>query len=194
MQDKILDCVNYIKNIGRQKVTSERIFIYMKKNDESVSRQEIQETNTTLISLNRLEELGIGTKSYFIPSLPDNILTPKTQIMDQDEPNFSEIENPVIDETSSTIDNTQKNENLDGLLKDIKSFKEFRDSVESRLHRIEEAIIANNNAQKASLLSDNGVAASSGFVEDLLKDRIVFLENELKQKHTRIKFLTKKLV
>ena len=96
--------------------------------------------------------------------------------------------------TNTTIDNTQKDENLDGLLKDIKSFKEFRDSVESRLHCMEEAIIANSNVQKASLLSDNGVEVSLGFVVDLLKDRVVFLESELKQKHTVIKFLTKKLV
>ena len=39
MEDKILDCVNYIKNISKQKVTLERIF--MKKNDESVSEAEI---------------------------------------------------------------------------------------------------------------------------------------------------------
>ena len=63
------------------------------------------------------------------------------------------MENPITDETNTTIDNTQKDENLDGFLKDIKSFKEFQDSVESRLHRMEEAIIANSNVQKASLLS-----------------------------------------
>ena len=64
----------------------------------------------------------------------------------------------------------------------MKSFKEFQDSVESRLHRMEEAIIANSNVQKTSLLSDNGIEASSGSVVGLLKERIVFLENELKQK------------
>ena len=111
--------------------------------------------------------------------------------MDEDEPNFSEMENPIIDETNTTIDKKQKDENLDGLLKDIKSFTEFRDSVESRLHPMEEAAIANSNVQNASLLSDNGVEASLGFVVDLLKDMIVFLENELKQKDTIIKFLTK---
>ena len=97
--DKILDCVNYIKSISKQKVTSERIFLYMKKNDECVSEAEIQKTIATLISLNRLEEQGIGTKSYFIPSLPENALVPQTQIMDEDEPNLSEMENPIIDET-----------------------------------------------------------------------------------------------
>ena len=45
----------------------------MKKNNESVSEEEIQETIATLFSLNRLEERGIGTKSYFIPSFLDNI-------------------------------------------------------------------------------------------------------------------------
>ena len=51
MEDKIIDCVNYIKNIGKKKVTLERIYIYMKKNDESVSKAEIQEMIATLISL-----------------------------------------------------------------------------------------------------------------------------------------------
>ena len=63
------------------------------------------------------------------------------------------MENPITDETNTTIDNTKKDENLDGLLKDVKCFKEFQDSVESRLYRMEEAIIANSNVQKASLLS-----------------------------------------
>ena len=94
--------------------------------------------------------------------------------MDEDEPNFSEMENPIIDETNTTIDNTQKDENLNGLLKDIKSFKEFWDSVKSRLHRMEEAIVANSKLQKLSLLLDNGVENLLGFVVDHLKDRIVF--------------------
>ena len=93
--------------------------------------------------------------------------------MDEDEPNFSEMENPIIDETNTTIDNTQKDENLNGLLKDIKSFCE-KDSVKSRLHRMEEAIVANSKLQKLSLLLDNGVENLLGFVVDHLKDRIVF--------------------
>ena len=95
----------------------------MKKIDESVSEEEIQKTIATLISLNRLEEWGIGTKLYFIPSFPDNVLAPQTQIMDEEEPSFSEMKNPIIDETNTTVSNTQKDGNLDGLLKDIKSFK-----------------------------------------------------------------------
>ena len=66
--------------------------------------------------------------------------------------------------------------------------------MESRLHRVEEAIITNSNVQKASLLSDNGIEASLGVVVNLLKDSVVFWKNELKQNDTVIKFLTKKLV
>ena len=129
MEEKILDCMIYIKDVSKQKVTSKRIILYMKKNDESAIEEEIQKTIATLISLNRLEKRGIVTKSSFIPSLPDNVRAPQTQIMDEDEPNFSEMENPII-ETNATVDHTQKDENLDGLLKDMKSFKEFRDTVE----------------------------------------------------------------
>ena len=89
MEDKILNCVNYIKNISKQKFSSERIFLYMKKNDESVNEEEIQKAIATLINLNRLEERGMSTKSYFIPSLSDNVLAPQTQIMDEDELEFS---------------------------------------------------------------------------------------------------------
>ena len=65
--------------------------------------------------------------------------------MDLDEPKFSEMQNPITDEANTTVHSTREDENLDGLLKDMKSFKEFRGSVESRLHRTEEAIIANSN-------------------------------------------------
>ena len=106
----------------------------MKKNEKFVEEAGIQETIATLISLNRLKEWRISTKSYFIPSLPDIVLAPQTQIMDEDEPNFSEMENSIIDEKNTTVDNTQKNENLDGSLKDMKNVEEFRNSVESRLH------------------------------------------------------------
>ena len=64
-------------------------------------------------------------------------MAPQTQIIDEDEPNFSEMENPIIDQTNTIIEDIQKDENLDGLLKNIKRFKKLRNSVESRLHRME---------------------------------------------------------
>ena len=44
MEDKTLDCMIYIKDVSKQKVTSKRIILYMKKNDESVIEEEIQKT------------------------------------------------------------------------------------------------------------------------------------------------------
>ena len=90
----------------------------------------------TLISLNRLEEREIGTKSYFIASLSDNVLDPQSQIMDDDESNFSEMKNSIIDKRNNIVGNREKDENQGGLLMDMKSFKESRDSVKSRLHRM----------------------------------------------------------
>ena len=48
MEDKILDCVNYINDISKQKVTSKRIFIHKEKNDESVKEEDIQKAIATL--------------------------------------------------------------------------------------------------------------------------------------------------
>ena len=75
MEDKILDFVNYITNI-KWKVTSERIFLHMKKDDESVSQVEIQGTIDALVSINWLEERDFGIKSYLIPSNADTDLAP----------------------------------------------------------------------------------------------------------------------
>ena len=85
MERKILDCVSYIKSISKQKVTLERIFLYMEKSDESVSEEETQKMIATLISLHQLEERGIVSKSCCIPSLSDIGLAPQMQIRDEDE-------------------------------------------------------------------------------------------------------------
>ena len=66
MEDKILDSVNYIKNISKEKVKSEIIFVYMKKVMNLLVKKKFKKkkkTIATLISLNRLKERGICTKS-----------------------------------------------------------------------------------------------------------------------------------
>ena len=50
----------------------------------------------------------------------------------QDESSFTKIETTIIDETNITVNNTQKNQNLGKLLRDIKSFRNSQDSLESR--------------------------------------------------------------
>ena len=110
MKDEILDCMNYVKNTVLVNKKLRRMkFLHMKKNDESDSEEEIKKMIPTLISLNQLEQRGIATKSYFIPSL---VLALQTHIMDEDEPSFSEMQNPINDKTNVTVGNTQKDENL----------------------------------------------------------------------------------
>ena len=50
----------------------------------------------------------------------------------QDESSFTKIETTIIDETNITVNNTQKNQNLGKLLRDIKSFRNSQESLESR--------------------------------------------------------------
>ena len=50
----------------------------------------------------------------------------------QDESSFTKIETTIIDETNITVNNTQKNQNLGKLLRDIKSFRNSQNSLESR--------------------------------------------------------------
>ena len=42
MEDKILDFVNYIKNICKQKNLPDKIFLLIKKNDDPVGEEEIK--------------------------------------------------------------------------------------------------------------------------------------------------------
>ena len=62
----------------------------------------------TLISSIWLEERVISTKSDFIHFLLDTVLALQTQITEKDESCFSEMENSIIYETNTTVDNTQE--------------------------------------------------------------------------------------
>ena len=35
MEDKLLDCIKHVREIGKQKVTFDRIISYLKKNEET---------------------------------------------------------------------------------------------------------------------------------------------------------------
>ena len=63
------------------------------------------------------------------------------------------------------------------------------DSLESRIYRIGEAIIANGSMQKVFSDSCNGIEDSLGIAIDIFKERMVFLQKDLKQKDAIINFL-----
>ena len=77
--------------------------------------------------------------------------------------------------------------NHDNILNEIKSFKKFQGAVDSKLCLLEDTIIAGKEAKE--ITND-----SSGFIVNVLKDRISSLQNELKSKDAIIEYLTKQLL
>ena len=77
--------------------------------------------------------------------------------------------------------------NHDDILNKIKNFKIFQAEVEIKLCLLEDTIIAGKEAKE--ITND-----SSGFIVNVLKDRISSLENELKSKGAIIECLTKQLL
>ena len=79
---------------------------------------------------------------------------------------------------------TQKDEMLQSILDELKKFRSFEDSVENKLYRMEEALISNASAQKYSPNSRKNASNCSELALNILKERISFLENEIKKEIT----------
>ena len=77
--------------------------------------------------------------------------------------------------------------NQNNILNEIKGLKKFQAEVKSKLCLLEDIIIAEKEAKE--ITND-----SSGFIVNVLKDRISSLENELKSKDAIIEYLTKQLL
>ena len=189
MEDKLLDCIKNIKEISKQKVTFDRIISYLKKNEEITNHDEIQQILDKLISENRIEVRG---KSYFISTTVDTVLVPETQLTDEVEEENNTFLTPLAEETVH-LDITQKDEILQSILDELKKFRSFQDSIENKLYRMEEAIISNASAQKYSPNFPENASNCVEIVLNILKERVSFLENEIKKKDNVIDFLMKKL-
>ena len=106
MADKLYDRIKHIKKISKQKVTFDRIISYLKKNEEITNPDEIQQILDKLIRENRTEVRG---KSYFISTIADTVLVPKTQLTDEVEEENNTFITPLVEETVHP-DTTQKDE------------------------------------------------------------------------------------
>ena len=80
-------------------------------------------------------------------------------------------------------DTTQKDEMLKSILDELKKFS-FQDSVENKLYQIEGAIISNASLHKYSPNFPENTSHCSELVLSILKERVSFLENEIKKKET----------
>ena len=72
-------------------------------------------------------------------------------------------------------DTTQKDEILQPILDELKKFRSFQDSIESKLYRMEEAIISNASAQKYSPFFPENTSNCSEIETNVLKERVSFL-------------------
>ena len=81
---------------------------------------------------------------------------------------------------------------LNDMSNEIKKFKYFQQSVESKLCLLEDQIISSKTSDTSN--SDTLNSDTSGFMVTILKDRISSLEGQLKSKDAVIEFLTKQLL
>ena len=81
---------------------------------------------------------------------------------------------------------------LNDMSNEIKKFKYFQESVESKLCLLEDQIISSKTSDTSN--SDTSNSDTSGFIVTILKDRISSLEGQLKSKDAVIEFLTKQLL
>ena len=124
--------------------------------------------------------------TYIIPEEAD-VFVPETQDVND---NASESENEgIVLEESNLMEQENRNNitiALNDMSNEIKKFKYFQESVESKLCLLEDQIISS----KTSLLNSD----TSGFIVTILKDRISSLEGQLKSKDAVIEYLTKQLL
>ena len=138
---------------------------------------------------NILHKSGSGaSRTYLIPEDPDKIHVSDTQDISSNSNNNLLTENIILEETNleqSTQEDTDVNH--DNILHEIRSFKKFQAEVESKLCLLDNTIITGKGVKE--ITND-----SSGFIVNVLKDRISSLENELKSKDAITEYLTKQLL
>ena len=125
--------------------------------------------------------------TYVIPEEAD-VFVPETQDVNNNA-NESENEGIVLEESNLMEQENRNNITiaLNDMSNEIKKFKYFRKSVESKLCLLEDQIIS-------SKTSDTSNSDTSGFIVTILRDRISSLEGQLKSKDAVIEFLTKQLL
>ena len=138
---------------------------------------------------NILHKRGSGvSRTYLIPEDPDKIHVSDTQDISSNSNNNLLTENIILEETNleqSTQEDTDVNH--DNILHEIRSFKKFQAEVESKLCLLDNTIITGKGVKE--ITND-----SSGFIVNVLKDRISSLVNELKSKDAITEYLTKQLL
>ena len=191
MENEIFESITHIKNISKKKATAEKIFSNLKKRNVNITSDDLQLILDEMVTGNLLIDNGSGaSRSYLIP---EEIIVPDTQNASVCSSNNFPVDTMIVEESNleqtsqETISKTQEQ-----ILVDMESFRKFQDDIERKLCLLEEAIIAAKDTSGET--SKETRCNISEFSLNILKDRISFLEGELKSKDNIIAFLTKQLL
>ena len=163
MERDIIDNIKYIKNIIKKKVTSDKIFTNINKKYPNINQEDLKKILDDMVKDNVLRENGSGKNmTYIIPEEAD-VFVPETQDVNN---KASESENEGILLRESNLMEQENRNNITIALNDmsneIKKFKYFQESVESKLCLLEDQIIS-------SKTSDTSNSDTSGFIVTILK-------------------------
>ena len=124
LENKILESMKCIKNIGKWIVKVEKIFANIKKRNLTIAYEDCQHILDKMVIDNILNESGNGvSRTYLIPEFPDKVAVPDTQDISSKSNKNLLTKNIILEETNleqPTQEDT--NVNQDNILKKIKSF------------------------------------------------------------------------
>ena len=168
----------------------EKIFTNIKKRNLTITYEDFQHILDKMVIDNKLHENESSvSRTYLIPKDRDKILVPNTQDISSNSNNNLLTKNIILEETNLEQSTQEgKNVNHDNILNEIKSFNRFQAEVNSKLRLLEDTINAGKETSK-EITND-----LSGFIVNVLKDRISSLENGLKSKDAIIEYLTKQIL
>ena len=175
MERDIIDNIKYIKNICKKKsYIRENIYEHQKKYP-NINQEDIKKILDDMVKDNVLRENGNGKNMTYIIPEEAYVFVRETQDVN-DNANESENEGIVLEESNLMEQENRNNITiaLNDMSNEIKKFKYFQESVESKLCLLEDQIISS----KTSFLNSD----TSGFIVTILKDRIYLWKASSNQK------------
>ena len=201
MENEILQAIKHIKDISRKKVTLGKIEAFTKKNNIKVSTDELNNIIENMVTNSIIIKKGENKHASF--SYPEQSeVSEVADITEEDfEQGFEGIQIiPEEDTSQKYVHQTMVNkdtENVSVLKKEIDSLKLFQQTVEKKLFDLEKIVVSQQRNSGDSTFYNNEPGdknhGKSNFIFNLLKNRIISLENEISRKDAIIDHLAKQL-
>ena len=200
MENEILQAKKHITEISRKKVTSGKIKAFTQKNNIEVSSDELNSIIENMVTNGIIIKKGENkhaSYSYLEHSEVSEEVGDITEISQREETEedfeqgFEETQIIPEEDTSqkSAVHQTMENkdtENVSVLKKEIDSLKLFQETVEKKLFDLEKIVVSQQRNSGDSTFYNNEPGdkndGNSDFIFNLLKNRIISLENEISRK------------